>query len=140
MCDPSQFRATYSTNAEVSSLYHSTGRMVLEEVLLLENKLLQASLLSTFFPLVRFSLFSRLSCLEYSQYCQNAFFCSLLLRLSQKLTIISQICYSFYDTERLCYRLHASKQTQHTISQMRNRSLQTQFLEKWREGCDVLND
>ena len=104
MCDPSQFRATYSTNAETSSLYHSAGRMVLEEVLLLENKLLQASLLSTFFPLVRFSLFSRLSCLEYSQYCQNAFFCSLLLRLSQKLTIISQICYSFYDTERLCYR------------------------------------
>ena len=53
MCDPSQFRATYSTNAEVSSLYHSAGRMVLEEVLLLENKLLQASLLSTFFPLVQ---------------------------------------------------------------------------------------
>ena len=40
MCDPSQFRATYSTNAEVYSLYHSPGHMVLEEVLLLENKLL----------------------------------------------------------------------------------------------------
>lgn len=57
MCDPSQFRATYSTNAEVYSLYHSPGHMVLEEVLLLENKLLQASLLSTLFSADSFQPF-----------------------------------------------------------------------------------
>ena len=66
MCDPSQFRATYSTNAELYSLYHSPGHMVLEEVLLMENKLLQVSLLRRCFPLIRFSLFSGLSCLGYS--------------------------------------------------------------------------
>ena len=48
MYDPSQYNATYSTNADVSSLGLSPGRMVLlEELLALKNKLFRAGPLST---------------------------------------------------------------------------------------------